>query len=183
VSRPVGGLLAVAGGLAIGTLVLALPGGWASAVVVSGSMSPAVEAGDVVVTSPLPAERVRVGHVIRFHHPTRPGRSVLHRVTGITGDGLLVTKGDANRTADAAPVPTGAVTGVERLRVPYLGLPLLWWRERDYRRIAVTAGALTVLCLLVPRKRSLRRTRRPIARTTGEGATTVRSRRSGRRPS
>ncbi|WP_109602449.1 signal peptidase I [Actinoplanes xinjiangensis] len=153
-------MLAVAGVLLAGGTVPPRFG-WSSSVVISGSMSPVVEAGDVVVTSPLPENRMRAGHVIRFHDPRRPGRYVLHRIVGATGDGRLVTKGDANRVVDAAPVPKGTVTGVWRLRVPYLGLPVLWWIRGEYPMVA-----LTVLGLLVTL-----------------GWWWSRSRRSGRRPS
>ncbi|BEL08837.1 hypothetical protein Q0Z83_070280 [Actinoplanes sichuanensis] len=118
--------------------------GWSSSVVISGSMSPVVEAGDVVVTSPVARDRLRAGLVIRFHDPRRPGRYVLHRIVGTTADGRLVTRGDANLVADAAPVPTGTVTGVWRLRVPRLGLPVLWWIEGRYLYLVLTALALAV---------------------------------------
>jgi signal peptidase len=152
-------------GAAVGVLLVGgtIPAraGWSSSVVVSGSMSPIVEAGDVVVTSPVTESRMRPGLVIRFHDPRRPGRYVLHRIVRVGDDGQLVTKGDANRIADVTPVPKGTVTGVWRLRVPYLGLPVLWWIRGQHLRSALTAAALVV----------------PL------GWLLVRSRRSGRRPS
>ncbi|MEU8658209.1 signal peptidase I [Actinoplanes philippinensis] len=152
-------LLAAAGVLLVcGTVPARL--GWSSSVVISGSMSPLVEEGDVVVTAPVGGSPLREGRVIRFHDPRRPGRYVLHRIVRVAGDGRLVTKGDANRIADATPVPAETVTGVWRLRVPYLGLPVLWWIEGGYRRLVVTAPALLVplvwLCF-----RSRRSDRRP----------------------
>jgi signal peptidase len=153
-------VLAVAGVLLVGGTVPARLG-WSTSVVISGSMSPAVEAGDVVVTSPVPENRMRPGLVIRFHDPRRPGRYVLHRVVRVAEDGRLVTKGDANLVTDVAPVPKGTVTGVWRLRVPYVGLPVLWWIRGEHLRLALTAAALFV----------------PL------GWWWVRSRRSGRRPS
>jgi signal peptidase len=135
-------LLAVAGALLVGAVPARF--GWSSSVVISGSMSPAVEAGDIVVTSPVPADRLREGLVIRFHDPRRPGRYVLHRIVGTTADGRLVTRGDANTVADAAPVPKGTVTGVWRLRVPRLGLPVLWWIEGRHLYLVLTALALAV---------------------------------------
>ncbi|MDI6105792.1 signal peptidase I [Actinoplanes sp. NEAU-A12] len=152
-------VLCAAGGLMLATVVPVLFG-WSSSIVLTGSMRPAVEPGDVVVTSPLRADRIRGGSVIRFHVPGRPGRAVLHRIVEVTDDGLLITKGDANATADRTPVPSEAVTGVGRWRVPYIGLPVVWWIEGDYPRVVVTAVALL-----------------------GTGALLTRSRRSGRRPS
>jgi signal peptidase len=153
-------ILAVAGVLLVcGTVQARF--GWSSSVVISGSMSPAVEAGDVVVTSPVAGAAMVPGRVIRFHDPRRPGRYVLHRIAGSTGDGRLVTKGDANRIADVTPVPKGTVTGVWRLRVPYLGLPVLWWIRGEHLYLALMGAALFV----------------PL------GWWLSRSRRSGRRPS
>ena len=171
-------LLAAAGGLLLWTLVPMLFG-WSSSVVVSGSMHPAVEAGDVVVTAPVPAARIRAGYVIRFRDPSRPGRAVLHRIVRIDERGRLVTKGDANRVEDAVPVPVGAVTGRGRLRVPYIGLPALWWIRHEYLKVLVTFVALAGLCALAWTGR------RPVAsrRSDGGAARWIRSRRSGPRPS
>jgi signal peptidase len=154
-----------AGALVAGALaaVVAVLFGWSSSVVLTGSMRPAVQVGDVVITAPPSADRIRDGSVVRFHPPGRRGRAVLHRIVRVTGDGLLVTKGDANTFADHTPVPAEAVTGVGRLRVPYLGLPVVWWIEGRHARVLLTAAALTAL-LAVCRSG-------------------VRSRRSGRRPS
>ncbi|MEV6300775.1 signal peptidase I [Actinoplanes sp. NPDC051861] len=109
---------------ALATYLLLCGAGWSSSVVVSGSMSPAVEAGDVVITSPVTGE-VRAGQVVRFRAPGQPGRAILHRVVGFDERGMLITKGDANEVADATPVPLSAVTGVQQLRLPGLGGPAL----------------------------------------------------------
>src|SRR6185436_5041108 len=98
--------------------------GWSVAVVASGSMRPAIRPGDVVLIGPAHADRIRAGSVVTFR---RPGRPMLHRVIGTDSRGRLVTKGDANPVADAAPVPRDAVTGVARWRVPHAGLPIMWW--------------------------------------------------------
>ncbi|WP_436521661.1 signal peptidase I [Actinoplanes sp. HUAS TT8] len=144
---------AVAPALLVAALIPLLSG-WSLSVVASGSMSPAVEPGDVVLTAPPPAERLRVGAVIRFRPANRAGRAVLHRIARIDAQGRLVTKGDANRVADAEPVPPGAVTGIGRLRVPYAGLPVLWWLRGDYLRLALAGVLLVMLGLLVPAGRA-----------------------------
>ncbi|GAA2668826.1 signal peptidase I [Actinoplanes palleronii] len=142
---------------ATGVLLLS---GWSAAVVASGSMHPAVDTGDVVLMSP--PGRVRAGQVIRFRDPGRPGRTTLHRVARFDGRGRLITQGDANRVADHRPVPPGAVVGAARLRVPYLGWPVLWWIRGEYGKVV----ALVLAGLTGP-----------------PGVVRLRSRRSGRRPS
>ncbi|WP_164465881.1 signal peptidase I [Actinoplanes teichomyceticus] len=141
-------LPAAVGALAL-TALVALLSGWSLSVVISGSMRPAVEAGDVVITAPLTGQRIRAGSVIRFRSPDRPGRAVLHRVARVAPDGRLITKGDANAVADATPVPAGAVTGVGRLRIRYAGLPVLWWRRGGGPRLAALAGVPAALIVLV----------------------------------
>ncbi|MFI1987871.1 signal peptidase I [Actinoplanes sp. NPDC020271] len=163
--------LVAAGTLAVAGLTPPLLG-WTSSVVVSGSMRPAVEPGDVVLTAPPAARRLRAGCVIRFRSPGRPGRSTLHRIVRVDTHGDLITKGDANRVEDAMPVPVSAVTGTQRLRVPYAGLPVLWWLRGDHLRVVLTGVVLLALGLLVP-----------AGRARHERAARVRSRRSGPRPS
>ena len=90
--------------------------GFSAAVVVTGSMSPAIEPGDLVVCRR--AADYAVGDVITFHS----GASlVTHRIVGSTPDSYI-TQGDANNVADADPVPRGAVVGKVVFTVPKLGI-------------------------------------------------------------
>ena len=90
--------------------------GFSAAVVVTGSMSPAIEPGDLVVCRS--SADYAVGDVITF----RSGASlVTHRIVG-SGDGGYTTQGDANNVADADPVPRGAVVGKVVFTVPKLGI-------------------------------------------------------------
>ena len=90
--------------------------GFSAAVVVTGSMSPAIEPGDLVVCRR--SADYAVGDVITF----RSGASlVTHRIVGDTPSGFT-TKGDANNVADADPVPRGAVIGKVVFTVPKLGI-------------------------------------------------------------
>lgn len=90
--------------------------GFSAAVVVTGSMSPAIEQGDLVVCRR--SEDYAVGDVITF----RSGASlVTHRIVGSAENGF-VTQGDANNVADADPVPRSAVIGKVVFTVPKLGI-------------------------------------------------------------
>ena len=88
-------------------------------VVSSGSMSPVISAGDIVV--------VRTGHrsafagdVITFRGPAGP--LVTHRVVAVgagpDGDPVYSTKGDANEDTDPTPVPLRNVIGTVDTVVP-----------------------------------------------------------------
>lgn len=107
---------------------------WQSTVVISGSMEPGVSTGDIVVAQTYTPEEIRngvvkVGNVTLAKSPDKPDTLVTHRVIEILPNGDFVTKGDANRTPDSTPVPQENVIGIERLAIPYIGLPLQTLRE------------------------------------------------------
>ena len=101
--------------------------GWHSYVIVTGSMEPGISAGDVVLASRDPVIEDTVGKVITFENPSREGHILTHRVVSIDDDGSLVTQGDANPTPDSVHVPRESVTGLGRLLVQFVGLPVVWF--------------------------------------------------------
>lgn len=84
--------------------------------VTSGSMSPAISPGDIVIVrSGAPrAVQVAVGDVITFRGPVGAGL-VTHRVAAVrdddTGDPVWVTKGDANGSVDAEVITSDRLMG------------------------------------------------------------------------
>jgi len=117
-------------------------------IVVSGSMSPHIETGDVVVGDRVggaKASHLRVGTIIMFHPPTGDRSKVItHRIVAVTtastGAVAYRTKGDANRTVDATPVPASDVIGTESLRLPRLGYVL----RAMHRPLIVALSAASV---------------------------------------
>ena len=83
-------------------------------VVSSGSMSPGLRPGDVLLVAD-PTDLVAPGTIITFEDPDST-ESITHRVVEITEAGY-VTRGDANPSVDAAAVSPEEVTGIGRL----------WW--------------------------------------------------------
>lgn len=133
---------------ALGTLALLTVApvalGWQPSVVTSGSMAPAIRTGDVVLTSPVGARdaaTLPAGSVVLVRDPSRPGGYLLHRLVARNPDGTLKTKGDANLSADRAPVSADHLRGVGRLRIPYIGVPVLRARQGDL----LPAAALVVI--------------------------------------
>jgi len=114
-------------------------GGWRATVVPLGSTAPAVRPGDVVVAAPVPARDVK--RLAR-------GSVVLVRDRA----GRLVTK-------EGARVAPRQIVGLVRLRVPAVGLPVVWVRERRTVPLLCLAGVLA----LIVTSRSGRRPRRPAA--------------------
>jgi len=121
----------LAAGLAVVCLFVAIAfpvaaGADHSYVVLSDSMSPAIEAGDVVFVSEVPADRIGEGDVVTYRGD---GGRVTHRVVEVveTDSGpRFRTKGDANEAPDPALVEPTQVVGVVRFHVPLAGHVILF---------------------------------------------------------
>lgn len=125
--------------------------GWQPYVIITGSMEPGISAGDVVLVSPEPELDQALGRVISFEDPARPDHTLTHRLVSINEDGTLTTKGDANPTVDSVPVPAEAVTGLGRLLVQFVGLPVVWVRSGNWvpllAHLALLIGAIAATVL------------------------------------
>jgi len=89
----------------------------------SGSMSPAIGTGSLVITRSINPYSIEIGDVITYHPPATPDSLVVHRVVGIDNGSPLSfrTKGDANESFDAYLVPADVVVGQVVLNVPWIG--------------------------------------------------------------
>lgn len=150
------------GVLAIRTFVLATAGlllalvvagaalGLDPVVVMSGSMAPRIQPGDVVLLAPPDPEGIGPGAVVTYTDPAAPDRLVTHRVVERLDDGQVRTRGDANPTADSTPVPIDQVVGQGRWLVPAVGAPLAWLRAGQVVPALGVLGVLAVLLVLRP---------------------------------
>jgi signal peptidase len=123
--------------------------GWRTTVVVSGSMTPGIRPGDVVVAGP--AARVAPGAVVLVKNPAAPGKLLLHRLVAYQADGSLILKGDANRDRDSTPVPPANLRGVAKVRIPVIGLPVLWLRNHEFAPAAAALALIGILLWWRPR--------------------------------
>jgi signal peptidase I len=124
--------------------------GWTATTVMSDSMAPLVRTGDIIVTMPVTDPTASLGRVILFEDPDHPDRLRLHRLVGVTPDGRLTTRGDANATTDSSPIAADDVEGLAVIRTPALGLPFVWVREGRWELLlAGTALALGLGVLAV----------------------------------
>lgn len=103
--------------------------GWTPTVVISGSMEPRIQVGDIIFADPMVQselkQTVMLKNVLLAADPNMPEKLVTHRVVEILNDGeSFITKGDANVSNDSTPVPVENVLGIEKLRVPYIGIPI-----------------------------------------------------------
>ncbi|QTG79497.1 signal peptidase I [Arthrobacter crystallopoietes] len=115
--------------LAVGPRVF----GYQTATMLTGSMSPLINPGDVVVTAPVDVADLAVGDIITYHIPIEDHRVETHRIVEITTDGgatAVRTKGDANNGVDPW---TATLQGEQVYRhaftVPYLGTAIRTLRE------------------------------------------------------
>lgn len=96
----VGLAVAVFALLAVGPHVL----GYRTMTMLTGSMAPMIEPGDVTVVTPVAVEDVTEGMVITYHQPIGNRSLVTHRVVEVqrdaTGSVTVRTKGDANEAID-----------------------------------------------------------------------------------
>ena len=92
-----------------------LPGvcGVKPAVVLSGSMEPAIQAGDLIFIRETDPSDLQKDDVICY---LSSGKAITHRIAEITTgeDGKLqfVTRGDANNSEDQLPVSAGQIQGI-----------------------------------------------------------------------
>jgi len=93
--------------------------------VTSGSMAPAIQAGDaIVIKRPPPVEELKAGMIATF---VVKGNVVTHRIHEIREGGIIITKGDANQEIDRFYNDQGSqiylteINGVYLFRIPYLG--------------------------------------------------------------
>lgn len=114
-------------------------------VVHTGSMEPTYRPGDVVIDKP-PTGNYHRGDVITFLHSEYTDDVVTHRVVGVTPQGLIHTKGDANRTRDAWDIRPDRVRGTVWFTVPALGYLVVYLRNPA--GIASLATGLLAIALL-----------------------------------
>jgi signal peptidase I len=153
ISRVLDGML----WLVMGAIVLMVLGGslgwWQVETVLSGSMRPGIQPGDMEVLRAEPISAVRVGQILAIR-PPKMDATITHRVIAVThksGATFVRTKGDANDVAD----PWGSIqlTGAKAWKVdavvPKLGYLSEWAKGRSLRLILLVGMVgLTAVSLL-----------------------------------
>ncbi|MEQ4564598.1 signal peptidase I [Paenarthrobacter sp. CAP02] len=136
--------------LAIGPRVL----GYQTSTMLTGSMAPLINPGDVVVTVPTPISDVKVGDIITYHIPVEDQRVETHRITEITptadGGVAVQTKGDANNGIDPwIATLQGKTVDKQVATIPYVGNAIRALREPMVRNILMYgAPAILVIGML-----------------------------------
>ena len=99
--------------------------------IISGSMTPTIAVGDIVVDAPVTAAQAshfHVGQIISFRATPGSPEIITHRIVAVrVQDGAVsyITKGDANNSADSTPRPASDVIGLYRFPIPRGGYVLV----------------------------------------------------------
>jgi signal peptidase I len=93
-------------------------------IVLTGSMAPAINTGDVIFTTPANRKTPVIGDVIAYQAKRFNGDSVAvfsHRIVGGDIDSGFIVKGDSNKTPDTQRPMRGDILGVVIFVIPYIG--------------------------------------------------------------
>jgi signal peptidase I len=124
-------------------------GHWRFETVLTGSMRPGIQPGDVEILVPEPTSAIRVGQIVAFH-PPKETFTVTHRVIALSNHhGVwITTKGDANNVRD----PWGKVhiigssVWVVRHVVPHLGYVSMWVKS-PIPHVLLLVVVVLLICL------------------------------------
>lgn len=124
-------------------------GGYMPLIVLTDSMYPTIESGDLIICHTEDAEDIVVGDIISFFDPAGNGTSIVtHRVLEITEqDGQIAfkTKGDGNNVEDQMLVPAENLVSVYQTRIPGAGNVAMFMQTTPGLIVCVVLP----LCLLV----------------------------------
>jgi signal peptidase I len=137
----------LAWGIGVGLIVaVTLPAafGLHPLTVLTGSMRPGIQPGDMVVDEPIHGSQIRVGDIVTFRDPTQ-NRTITHRVRQVDifdGQAHVITRGDANDTVEKWQIPITGQVGRVVYQVPKVGYPVTWSHTRNGRLAMVSLPAL-----------------------------------------
>ena len=119
-------------------------GGMLPLIVLTDSMYPEIESGDLIICNTAEAEDIKVNDVISFFDPAGNGTSIVtHRVIEIVeedGEISFRTRGDNNNTEDKELVPEENLVGIYKMRIAGAGHIAMFMQS--------TAGL--IVCVVLP---------------------------------
>jgi signal peptidase I len=147
-------------------------------IVLSGSMTPMMLPGDMIVVKSVDPNELKIGDVIAFHPPgNKPDTLVTHRIISVEErkNRLFQTKGDANNAIDGFKVPASNAIGKLVFVIPFAGyLPeILKHKKIVFLTVILPAGLIIldeiknlILYSNPARARKIERERKKTARRT-----------------
>lgn len=118
--------------------------------VISGSMEPSYSVGDLIYVKEVDPDSVKVGDPITFVL-NEDLVVATHRVVAIDSENRqFTTKGDANKTEDAAPVHFNNLIGVPVFAIPLLGYVSAYIQSPPGMYVAIGFGVLLLAAVFLP---------------------------------
>ena len=128
-------------------------------VVMSDSMEPNINKGDILLIKGMDPEQIKVGTIVDNSGDVivfkaqglwadAPAFSMAHRVIDKWQDGgiwYFQTKGDANSVIDRTPIPEYRIIGVVQSQIPYIGLIFVFFIESGLVVIIIIVLAFILL--------------------------------------
>lgn len=110
----------------------------------SGSMTPTIRKGDLVVVNSVPGN-LAVGDVITYKQPTAEDVLITHRIVEIpAGDDFVITQGDANQKDDGLIARRNVVGRVD-LNLPHMGAATDFIKQPAGLLLAVWVPAILIV--------------------------------------
>ena len=100
--------------------------GYRTLTMLTGSMAPVIDPGDVTIVTPINTADITPGMIITYHIPVGDHALISHRVLSVTHDAAgavtIQTKGDANSAPDPWKATLSGSTGYQvRAVIPVIG--------------------------------------------------------------
>ena len=103
---------------------LSFSGNVKARIVLTGSMEPAISAGDVIITTPITRKVPKINDVVAYQAKRFNGEDVAvfsHRIIGGDIENGFIMKGDANKSPDPQKPKGEDILGVVFFVVPFIG--------------------------------------------------------------
>ena len=142
-------VLGLMGGLGLLMAAAILPGvfGFTPLVVMSGSMEPTLNTGDIAVSRRVDPAGLQLGDVVTYNSTSG---LVTHRIVGLdmTPQGpFFQMKGDANLSADPRPIPAHRIVAKVVYRIPRVGF-LVSFTDSMLGKLFLIAAPVVLLILM-----------------------------------
>lgn len=132
-------------------------------IVLTDSMFPQIQSGDLIICNTAEPEEIREGDVIAFFDPAGNGTSIVtHSVAEVrqeNGKITWITRGIANNADDAVPVPAEKLVGVYSRRIPRLGNAVMFMQSTAGLIVCVVCPIILLVMWDVLRRRKYEKSR------------------------
>jgi signal peptidase I len=147
-------LFAIAFAAALIPAILTTQYGFGFSPILTGSMQPGANPGDLFITRLVPASTLQVGDIIAINNQIT-GTYYSHRINEmrmVNGALRIITKGDANESPDRDPFMVSPVSQISKAIkiVPNIGQPMVYMNTVQGRQSAATFLVISnILALFV----------------------------------